>query len=156
MSSGHTDNVKALVVNRDGTQCLSGSSDGTIKLWSLGQQQCIQTIRIHSEGVWALLVRAIFPMIFTILFNSQSPKILGCESYKYFENVIFLGVRKFRPGDIGRPGQKNLHHRPQDETFCAVVRRRGSHSQDGRHSRLHRPLGGYVQLVHQFLGTSFD
>lgn len=53
---GHTDNVKALVVNRDGTQCLSGSSDGTIKLWSLGQQQCIQTLRIHKEGVWALAV----------------------------------------------------------------------------------------------------
>lgn len=53
---GHTDNVKALVVNKDGTQCLSGSSDGTIKLWSLGQQQCIQTLRIHKEGVWALAV----------------------------------------------------------------------------------------------------
>lgn len=53
---GHTDNVKALIVNRDGTQCLSGSSDGTIKLWSLGQQQCIQTLRIHKEGVWALAV----------------------------------------------------------------------------------------------------
>lgn len=56
---GHADNVKALVVNRDGTQCLSGSSDGTIKLWSLGQQQCVQTFRIHTEGVWALLVCAI-------------------------------------------------------------------------------------------------
>lgn len=56
---GHADNVKALVVNRDGTQCLSGSSDGTIKLWSLGQQQCVHTFRIHSEGVWALLVRSL-------------------------------------------------------------------------------------------------
>ena len=36
---GHSDNVKALVLNRDGTQCVSGSSDGTIKLWSLGQQR---------------------------------------------------------------------------------------------------------------------
>lgn len=54
--TGHTDNVKALVLSRDGTQCLSGSSDGTIKLWSLGQQRCITTIRVHSDGVWALLV----------------------------------------------------------------------------------------------------
>lgn len=51
---GHTDNVKALLVNRDGTQVLSGSSDGTIRLWSLGQQRCIATMRLHSEGVWAL------------------------------------------------------------------------------------------------------
>ena len=38
------------------SQCLSGSSDGTIRLWSLGQQRCIQTIRVHDEGVWALQV----------------------------------------------------------------------------------------------------
>lgn len=36
---GHTDNVKALVVSRDGTHCISGSSDGSIKVWSLGGQR---------------------------------------------------------------------------------------------------------------------
>ena len=35
-------------------QVLSASSDGTIKLWSLGQQKCIGTIRVHNEGVWTL------------------------------------------------------------------------------------------------------
>lgn len=53
---GHSDNVKCLVLNKDGTQCLSGSSDGTIKLWSIGQQKCIHTFRVHSEGVWTLKV----------------------------------------------------------------------------------------------------
>lgn len=57
---GHTDNIKALVLNRDGTQCLSASSDGTIKLWSLSQQWAIQTIRVHTEGVWALLATDTF------------------------------------------------------------------------------------------------
>lgn len=47
---GHSENVKALVVSTDGSQVISGSSDGTIKLWSVGQQQCIQTIQVHSEG----------------------------------------------------------------------------------------------------------
>ena len=42
------------------SQCLSGSSDGTIRLWSLGQQRCIQTIRVHDEGVWALQVSYCF------------------------------------------------------------------------------------------------
>ncbi|EJW86333.1 hypothetical protein WUBG_02758 [Wuchereria bancrofti] len=64
---GHTDNVKAVVVNRDGTQaciitffrgrvCISASSDGTIKLWSIGQQCCISSLKCHSESVWALQV----------------------------------------------------------------------------------------------------
>ena len=38
------------------TQCLSGSSDGTVRLWSLGQQRCVETFRMHEEGVWALAV----------------------------------------------------------------------------------------------------
>lgn len=47
---GHSENVKALVVSTDGSQVISGSSDGTIKLWSIGQQRCIQTLHVHSEG----------------------------------------------------------------------------------------------------------
>lgn len=56
LSTGHTDNVKCIVVNTEGTQCLSASSDGTVRLWSLGQQRCITTMRIHDEGVWTLQV----------------------------------------------------------------------------------------------------
>ena len=53
---GHSDNVKCIVVNSEGTQCLSASSDGTVRLWSLGQQRCISTMRMHDEGVWTLQV----------------------------------------------------------------------------------------------------
>ena len=64
---GHSDNVKALVLNRDGTQCLSGSSDGTVRLWSLGQQRCIATYSCHSEGVWALQTNDSFTQV--VLWN---------------------------------------------------------------------------------------
>lgn len=47
---GHSDNVKALALSVDGSQIISGSSDGTIKLWNVGQQKCIETIQVHSEG----------------------------------------------------------------------------------------------------------
>ena len=60
---GHSDNVKALVLNRDGTQCLSGSSDGTVRLWSLGQQRCIATYSCHSGGVWALQTNDSFTQV---------------------------------------------------------------------------------------------
>ena len=46
-------------------QCLSGSSDGTIKLWSLGQQRCIATIYCHTEGVWALQTDESFTRVFS-------------------------------------------------------------------------------------------
>ena len=55
--------VQALVLNRDGTQCLSGSSDGTVRLWSLGQQRCIATFHPHSEGVWALQPNETFTQV---------------------------------------------------------------------------------------------
>uniref|UniRef100_A0A452S1Q2 WD repeat-containing protein 48 n=1 Tax=Ursus americanus TaxID=9643 RepID=A0A452S1Q2_URSAM len=58
-------NVKALLLNRDGSQCLSGSSDGTIRLWSLGQQRCIATYRVHDEGVWALQVNDAFTHVYS-------------------------------------------------------------------------------------------
>ncbi|GFY37750.1 WD repeat-containing protein 48 [Trichonephila inaurata madagascariensis] len=47
------------------TDCLSGSSDGTIRLWSLGQQRCVATIRVHEVGVWALQTNDSFTMAFS-------------------------------------------------------------------------------------------
>lgn len=46
-------------------QCLSGSSDGTIRLWSLGQQRCIATYRVHDEGVWALQANEAFTHVYS-------------------------------------------------------------------------------------------
>jgi WD repeat-containing protein 48 len=39
---GHTDNVRALLMNDAGTLLLSASSDDTVRLWDMRQQRCIQ------------------------------------------------------------------------------------------------------------------
>ncbi|ORY94461.1 WD40-repeat-containing domain protein [Syncephalastrum racemosum] len=52
--TGHTDNIRALLLSHDGTHILSGSSDSTIKLWSVKAQRCLSTYETHVDSVWAL------------------------------------------------------------------------------------------------------
>ncbi|KAE8233981.1 hypothetical protein CF326_g978 [Tilletia indica] len=51
---GHTDNVRALLISKDGRHLLSGSSDSTIRLWSIGEQRCLHTFTHHNDSVWSL------------------------------------------------------------------------------------------------------
>lgn len=39
---GHTENVRCLLLHPDGSILLSGAADGTIKLWDLCMQRCVQ------------------------------------------------------------------------------------------------------------------
>ncbi|OZJ05112.1 hypothetical protein BZG36_01381 [Bifiguratus adelaidae] len=52
--TGHTDNVRALLMSDDGSFILSGSSDATIKLWSVKAQRCIGTFETHADSIWSL------------------------------------------------------------------------------------------------------
>jgi WD repeat-containing protein 48 len=52
---GHTDAIRCLTLKHDGTLLLSGSSDGTVRMWDLRQQRCMRTYDAHSsDSVWAL------------------------------------------------------------------------------------------------------
>lgn len=42
---GHTENVRSLLLNADGSLMLSGGADGCIKLWDVGMQRCVQVGR---------------------------------------------------------------------------------------------------------------
>jgi hypothetical protein len=52
--SGHTDAVMAVAVVRDGRYAVSGSRDGTLKVWDLEQGEAIQTLEGHSGAVMAV------------------------------------------------------------------------------------------------------
>ncbi|KAL7424477.1 hypothetical protein Q5752_000161 [Cryptotrichosporon argae] len=51
---GHSDCVRTVIVSEDGRYILTGSSDTTIKLWSLAAHRCLHTFNHHTSSVWAL------------------------------------------------------------------------------------------------------
>jgi len=53
--TGHTDNVRSVLVSTDGRWVLSASSDATVKLWSLAQpSRCVITYTHFADSVWTL------------------------------------------------------------------------------------------------------
>ncbi|KAI7865903.1 WD40-repeat-containing domain protein [Spinellus fusiger] len=52
--TGHTDNIRALIMSQQGDLVLSGSSDATLKLWSVRAQRCLATYETHADSVWSL------------------------------------------------------------------------------------------------------
>jgi len=53
---GHTENVRALVLSEDGTICVSGSADRTVRVWDIGTRRCMHVFDAHHDSVWALAV----------------------------------------------------------------------------------------------------
>ncbi len=62
--------------NRQGTMCLSGSSDHTIRLWDLGQQRCVQTFAVHTDSVWCLHADDAFT---TVVSGGRDRNIYRCS-----------------------------------------------------------------------------
>lgn len=57
--------MKSVLVNEEGTLVLSGSSDGSIRLWDLGQQRCVHTYDPHTDSVWALAADDAFARVYS-------------------------------------------------------------------------------------------
>ncbi|CAK7274826.1 hypothetical protein SEPCBS57363_006362 [Sporothrix epigloea] len=55
---GHTDNVRAILVNDTGDIIMTASSDQTVKLWSVTAGRCMHTLTMHNDSVWALYSEA--------------------------------------------------------------------------------------------------
>jgi WD repeat-containing protein 48 len=79
---GHSHNVRSLLLNKDGTLCLSASSDHTIRLWSLGQQRCIATFESHTEGVWTLCANEAFTKCYS---GGKDCKVFGTDLLRNFD-----------------------------------------------------------------------
>lgn len=51
---GHTANIRSILVSENGDWILSGSSDSSIKLWSVTAGRLLHTFDMHSDSVWSL------------------------------------------------------------------------------------------------------
>ncbi|KAF2157621.1 WD40 repeat-like protein [Myriangium duriaei CBS 260.36] len=51
---GHTDNIRDILISRDGEIIMSASSDQTVKLWSVTAGRCMHTLTMHDSSVWSL------------------------------------------------------------------------------------------------------
>lgn len=51
---GHTDNIRDILISRDGEMIMSASSDHTVKLWSVLAGRCMHTLTMHDASVWSL------------------------------------------------------------------------------------------------------
>lgn len=54
-------------------------------MWSVGQQRCIQTIQVHTEGVWSLLVNESFTHVIS---GSRDKKVFMTEIRNPYNSVL--------------------------------------------------------------------
>ena len=52
------------VKSDDGRQCVSASSDGTVRLWSIGEQRVVRVFQISEQGIWTLAVDPNFRWVY--------------------------------------------------------------------------------------------
>ena len=51
---GHSGYVYSVAYSPDGTKIISGSMDGTIKIWNANTGQCLKTLKGHSEYIYSV------------------------------------------------------------------------------------------------------
>ena len=53
---GHTDQVNAIAINADGRRAVSGSDDGTVRLWDLVEFRLLKTFVGHTDSINAVAI----------------------------------------------------------------------------------------------------
>jgi WD40 repeat protein len=54
--NGHTNWVRGIVFSPDGDILASGSDDGTLRLWSVEDEKCINVLGNHTDAIFAITI----------------------------------------------------------------------------------------------------
>ncbi|CAE6446811.1 unnamed protein product [Rhizoctonia solani] len=145
---GHTDNLRAILISEDGRYILTGSSDASIKLWSLPMRRCIHTFSVHSDSVWAL--HSTHPQLHNFLSGdragwicrfdvTQPVRPIGSDTFNPASSIQFnTGRSPVSPGFASThtprhsiAGTLNLadkepgHEMDLGDAYCVVIGRAG-------------------------------
>ncbi|WVQ84243.1 hypothetical protein IAT38_006395 [Cryptococcus sp. DSM 104549] len=117
---GHSDTVRSIIFSEDGRYMLTGSSDTTIKLWSLAAHRCLHTFSHHDSSVWSLASR--HPNLERFYSGSRDGRLCavdleGCTDMSDGECVVLAREGEGR----GRPGARTLESASGDEGIRAIV-----------------------------------
>lgn len=95
-------------------QCLSCSSDGTIKLWDIGQQRCISTYDVHDDSVWSMLVNEAFTKV------CSETSLCTLPLYRAVQAPRVTYSYAAHAGVDGRAGRQDMRDRSGDVRLVAA------------------------------------
>jgi WD repeat-containing protein 48 len=81
---GHTDNIRDILVNRDGDTIMTASSDQTVKIWSLTAGRCMHTLTMHNDSVWSLYSN--HPQL-SVFYSSDRSGLVAKSDTRYSPDV---------------------------------------------------------------------
>ncbi|KAG8753415.1 hypothetical protein FRC12_011551 [Ceratobasidium sp. 428] len=140
---GHTDNIRAVLVSEDGRYVLTGSSDASIKLWSLPMRRCIHTFSVHSDSVWAL--HSTHPQLHTFFSGDRAGWICRFDVTQPIppqssSNSGMLGNRNSIAGTLNREREVEME---LSDAFCVVLGQAGGECQGATNGYKHNNETNY-------------
>lgn len=118
------DNVRCVVVSEDGSKCISGSSDATVKVWDIGQQRCIHSLTMHSDSVWSLASDARCETVFSA--GCSRPTAFWFLIVKHVLRCGLLTISTHVGGSCLSPGVSRIDSRTSMCTRARSRERSGS------------------------------
>ncbi|KAG9120963.1 hypothetical protein FRC07_003284 [Ceratobasidium sp. 392] len=135
---GHTDNIRAVLVSEDGRYVLTGSSDASIKLWSLPMRRCIHTFSVHADSVWAL--HSTHPQLHTFFSGDRAGWICRFDVTQPVPSASEQrpGARNSIAGTLNHMDKEREREMELSDAYCVVIGRAGYESQAANGANGHK------------------